>query len=202
MNLIEHAKNEFKSAGYIPLDQEQEDGPNKWIQENILELLEVFGNQGHSGTSASYCIDMFKKLANYEPICPLTGEDDEWTCLDYGFNGPAYQNKRCSHVFKDKDGKAYDIDGYIFWHWVEIPLDEGEEDYPGIRKSYFGSNYSKRLIEFPYVPKKEYIAVECYEVNKDATDDDYLNKLEPGSGWWHTVYPAWIKNQYQKDFGK
>lgn len=207
MNLIEHAKNEFKAAGYIPLDQEQEDGPNKWIQENILELLEVFGNQGHSGTSASYCIDMFTKLANYEPICPLTGEDDEWSYLDYNFNGPVYQNKRCSHVFKDKDGIAYNINGYVFWHWSERELDEDEEGYPRIRKykSHFVTNYSRKKVTFPCSIedlKPEYIEVESYEVNKDATDEDYLNKLEPGSGWWHTVYPGWIKNQYEKDFGK
>ena len=37
-NFINHAKREFLAVGYIPLDQDQEDGPNKWIQENILEL--------------------------------------------------------------------------------------------------------------------------------------------------------------------
>ena len=45
-NTVRHAEREFVAAGYTPLDQEQEDGPNKWIQENVLELLEVFARQG------------------------------------------------------------------------------------------------------------------------------------------------------------
>ena len=36
MSTVEHAKREFLRAGYTPLDQEQEAGPNKWIQENVL----------------------------------------------------------------------------------------------------------------------------------------------------------------------
>ena len=77
-NLIEHAKREFLAAGYKPVGEE-EDGPNKWIQENILELLSVFSKQGHSGFSVPYCIDVFTKLAKFEPLCPLTGSDDEWS---------------------------------------------------------------------------------------------------------------------------
>ena len=65
---VNHAKAEFKKLGYIPLDQEQEEGPNKWIQENVLELLDVFSKQGHSGFSAPYCIDMFQKLALFKPL--------------------------------------------------------------------------------------------------------------------------------------
>ena len=71
-NLIEHAKRELKLAGYIPLDQEQEDGPNKWIQENILELLKVFSEQRHSGASASYAINLFKELASFGILTPIT----------------------------------------------------------------------------------------------------------------------------------
>ena len=73
-----HAEREFVAAGYTPLDQEKEDGPNKWIQENVLELLEVFARQGHSGFSAPYAIETFRKLALHEPLVPLSGADDEW----------------------------------------------------------------------------------------------------------------------------
>ena len=46
-NLVKHAKQEFLRAGYIPLDQKQEDGPNKWIQKDVLDLLELFSKQAH-----------------------------------------------------------------------------------------------------------------------------------------------------------
>lgn len=111
--------------------------------ENVLELLRVFVGQGHSGFSAPYCIDLFKKLANWEVLTPLTGEDDEWinqTALEPG----CYQNKRCSHVFKDKSG-TYDIQGKVF-----IRPDG----------SAYTSKDSHVSVTFPYTPKTEYINVE------------------------------------------
>jgi hypothetical protein len=137
--LIEHAKREFQAVGYKPVDEE-EDGPNKWIQENIFELLEVFSKQGHSGSSAPYCIGMFEKLARFEPLCPITGKDEEWMEVGEGF----WQNKRCSHVFKDSDGKAYDSEGRVF----RSP-----------NGGCFINGNSRVYITFPYTPVTEYIDV-------------------------------------------
>lgn len=137
-NLIEHAKREFLAAGYKPIEEE-EDGPNKWIQENVLQLLEVFSWQGHSGSSAPYCVGVFEKLAMFEPLCPLTGNDDEWN--DVG--GGTLQNRRCSHVFKNANG-AYDINGRIF----------REPD-----GCCYTSSESKTPVEFPYTPKSVYVDV-------------------------------------------
>ena len=196
---IEHAKREFKTVGYIPLDQKQEDGPNKWIQENIIELLDVFNKQGHSATSAEYCINMFSKLAKFEPLCPLLGDDSEWNKIDLtsSFDKPMiYQNNRCSHVFKEND-ITYDINGYIFWHWAERELYEDEDRYPGTTKykSYFTSKYSRKIVDFPYTPEIKYIEVESYEVNEDDN-----NIKEPGSGFWYTKYPENIIEEYERTF--
>jgi hypothetical protein len=141
-NLIDHAKNEFIAAGYKPIEQE-EPGPNKWIQENIIELLEVFSKQGHSGLSAMYCIGMFERLAKFEPLVPLTGKDEEW--MEVGDN--IFQNKRCLHVFKQKDrfnGQAYDINGRIF------------RDPNGL---CYTSSDSCVPVTFPYTPQSEYVDV-------------------------------------------
>lgn len=140
MNLIEHAKKEFIIAGYDP---DEKDGPNRWIQDNILELLEVFSKQGHSGMSAPYCIGLFTVLASFEPITPLTGVDSEWekvACDD----DIMYQNLRCSNVFKGADGRAYNVEGIVF---------RGSD---GI--CYTNKN-SRVYIEFPYTPKTEYVDV-------------------------------------------
>ena len=75
MSYKDHAEREFRALGYKPVDQEE--GPNKWIQENVMELLEVFSKQGHSGMSAPVCVRYFEKLALLEPLSPLTGEDWE-----------------------------------------------------------------------------------------------------------------------------
>lgn len=145
MGLIEHAKREFKAVGYNDIEL-CEDDPNKWIQENVLELLEVFAKQGHSGSSAPFCIDYFKKLASFEPLCPLKGTDDEWTEYADG----EYQNKRSSHVFKDKTGRAYDIYGIIWYDWYT------DEETGEKHKTFFTSNKSCVNIEFPYTPVSEY----------------------------------------------
>lgn len=143
-NTFRHAEREFVAAGYTPLDQEQEDGPNKWVQESVLELLEVFARQGHSGFSAHYAVEMFRKLALYEPLVPLSGADDEWNEIGDG----VFQNNRCSHVFKDKDrfnGQAYDIKGRIF----------REPD-----GSCYTNIDSRVPVTFPYTPKSEYVDVD------------------------------------------
>lgn len=138
-NLVAHARREFLAAGYDP--DPEEDGPNKWIQENLLELIAVFSSQGHSGFSGSYAVSAFDKLARFKPLVPLTGADEEWTKLDYG-KDVKWQNKRCGRVFKDADGRAYDIEGRVF------------EDKDG---GWYSGSDSRVYVEFPYMPTTEYV---------------------------------------------
>ena len=149
-NLVDHAKNEFLALGYKPIDEEEE-GPNKWLQECLIELLHVFSKQGHSGSVAPHFIDMFKKLALFEPLGPLTGEDDEWEAVGEG----VFQNRRCSHVFKQKDrfnGQAYDTRGRIF---------RGQDGCCYISRD------SCVPVVFPYTPTTEYIDVGLYHKDCD-----------------------------------
>ena len=43
-----------------------------------IELLKVFGSQGHSGYSASITSNLFNRLVDYKPLTKLTYEDDEF----------------------------------------------------------------------------------------------------------------------------
>ncbi len=150
-NYEKHAMIEFRAAGWTDEHGKFKDEMQEAICKHVLELLDVFHGEGHSGTTAPYTIDLFKKLAMFEPVAPLTGEDWEWADVSEngGSNGgPLYQNKRCGHVFKDSTG-AYDIDGIIFYDWYTN--EKGEK-----RKSYFTSQGSRVPVTFPYVPKSEY----------------------------------------------
>ncbi len=133
-----YAMRELRAMGWDLEDQT--DGPNKWARENLLELLEVFGKQGHSGNSAPWILGMFAKLAAFEPLGPLTGADSEWT--DVG--GSTQQNNRCGHVFKGSDGRAYDSEGRIF------------REPSG---ACYTSLDSRVYITFPYTPKRVYLDV-------------------------------------------
>ena len=149
-NYKTHAQREFRAAGWIDDDGKYCDEMQGWVCDHVLKLLDAFADEGHSGSSAPYAINVFSKLAKFEPIVPVTGEDWEWVDVDNGM----YQNKRCSHIFKQADrfeGQAYDIDGKIFWEWYKSDLD-GE-----ISKSSFTDRDSAVPIEFPYTPKTEYV---------------------------------------------
>ena len=151
-NYEKHAWIEFRAAGWTDEDGKFNDEMQELICKHVLKLLEVFNGEGHSGSSAPYAINLFEKLAKFEPVAPLTGEDWEWTDVsEYGGrdNGILYQNKRCGHVFKDNDG-AYDMDGIIFWEWF-TDKETGEKF-----KSYFTSRESRVPVTFPYTPKREY----------------------------------------------
>ena len=136
-NLIHHAKTELKAAGFY----KEESDYGGMIPEAILELIEVFSKQGHSGGSAGLVISLFQKLASFEPLVPLTGADDEWMEVTDG----CFQNIRCGHVFKQKDrfdGQAYDINGRIFREPNGCCYTSAESFLP---------------ITFPYTPKTEYV---------------------------------------------
>jgi hypothetical protein len=137
-NLIAHAKREL-----APSLKEGGDGPNRWMADDLIELLAVFSAQGHSGFSASYATSAVEKLMRFEPLGPLTGDDDEWNEVGDG----VFQNRRCSHVFKQADrfnGQAYDIEARIF------------REPSG---ACFTGRDSFVPITFPYTPKREYVDV-------------------------------------------
>jgi len=121
---------------------------NDEMCQHILKIVDVFDEEGHSGFSAEYAIGILQKLLRWEPLSPLTGDDDEWKNSGDG----VFQNKRCSRVFKDeKGGQAYDIRGKVFVN------PDG---------AAFTSRDSRVYIDFPYVPKTEYVNVE-HETNED-----------------------------------
>ena len=86
------------------------------IMNSVMELLETFRKQEHSGASASMVSSLFKDLVDGKVLTALTGEDDEWIQVSEGLE----QNKRCFQVFRNSEG-AYDINGRVFEHsdgWV------------------------------------------------------------------------------------
>lgn len=160
-NLQHHAMTEFRAAGWVDENGNYTDELQEAICKHILLLLQVFAKEGHSGTTAPYTINLFSKLAKFDPIVPLTGEDWEWNNVSEHWsdkNVAVYQNKRCGAVFKQTDrfdGQPYYLDGKIFWEWVSFDDVEGGKPF----KSYYTNHASRVPIEFPYTPKSEYVFV-------------------------------------------
>jgi hypothetical protein len=161
-NMLKWAEQELRYAGYDINDPE--DGPNRWLAEGTLELLKVFAEQGHSGSSAPYAVALFEKLAMWKPIAPLTGEDDEWNEVGEG----TWQNRRNSAVFKKEDGQAYWMDGRVFWEWFSSPdIDDGKP-----YKSHYTSRDSRVNITFPWTQpdKPEYVFVPTKKFPNEELD--------------------------------
>ena len=166
MSLINYAESELTRIGMT------DDGDmNGVMRKHLLHMVKEFSEEGHSGFSGSYALSCLKKLLNFKPLSPLTGEDDEWTDVSSISGVPHYQNKRCGSVFKDgKDGEAYDIDGKVFWEWYK-----NEETGEAI-KSYYTSFASRVPVTFPYTVPDEPI----YEYRKSDAEPASPPQTEAG----------------------
>lgn len=141
----------FVEQGYDPDGPED---PDKWIPEAILEVLKILNEASLSGEDKDKTAETFLLVAAFKPLVPLQGTDDEWNFLDYD-DRTMYQNNRCSHVFKDKAGRAYDIDGKVF----------REPD----GSCWGGGRHGNTDVKFPYTPVTEYVDVDNV--------DEYLKRF-------------------------
>jgi hypothetical protein len=150
MTLRSHAETELALIGMGP----DADEINRMMREHILKMVDTFADEGHSGFSAAYAIGIIEKLLRFEPVTPLTGEDDEWsTPFD---PEETRQNKRCGHVFLRSDGVAYDSEARVFY-------DEYVDDEGNSQKSHYTCRESRKKITFPYTPTREYLPTNARE---------------------------------------
>lgn len=154
MGLVEYAKSELDKIA------KDDDGMQEMMNKDILEIVEIFSNQGHSGFSASYALSVLERLLRFKPLSPLTGNDDEWR-EPFDLKGTR-QNKRCSSVFKRADGTCHDNNAIIV------------SDNGGI--TWFRSGRFRKQVSFPYTPpsKPEKVYIEYTEhVPAGFTGDKY-----------------------------
>lgn len=153
-NLLKHAERELKLIGYDGKDEY-----DKMAKEAILQLIETFAKQGHSGFSADYVANMFHKLANYETLSPLTGNDDEWNDVSDISGEMLFQNNRDSRVFKNDDGAFFTE--AIVWQ---------DDVY------HFSNKDSNRYIKsFPFTPKTFYVKV---DKERNVLDTEEYEKVK------------------------
>lgn len=147
MDLVKYAKSELAR-----IDRD-EDGIQDKMYKDILDIVEMFSKQGHSGSSAGYVRSALERLLRFKPLTSLTGEDSEWDEIGNG----KQQNKRCPSVFRNADGTAYDINGIVVSYNGGI--------------TWFPSKRFKKEVTFPYVPPThaervyiEYVSEDEYEI--------------------------------------
>lgn len=178
-NTTSHAKRELELAGLLNPEQDFYGGNTG---KAVLELIEVFSKQGHSGMSASLVSEIFNKLCKFETLSPITGEDHEWNEVGDGL----YQNNRNSAVFKE-NGKAYYIDGMIKRTPKGVCYSgsfyKDKKSFEKRDKNNLLYSTRSYIKEFPFTPKNFYIDVEEIEVAPDdwemyARDSKQLKEVE------------------------
>jgi hypothetical protein len=165
---IEHARAELEALGYFKETEDRlENEMNKMVSENIFELLETFGKQGHSGMSAPFVLGLFHKLASWNILSPLTLELDEFVdCSLKDETEPRYQNKRLSKVFMN-GGEITTLDA-IIWRENNCSCYTG-----GAISAIHGKVYSTQKIKHkPYIPKEFYIDVITKEDGESYVIDE------------------------------
>lgn len=104
-NLMKYAVSGLKALGYTSAS----DGMDGMLYNDVIELLAVFVSQGHSNNSAPIVLNMFHRLAQFQPLSPLRFTDDEWV----EFAAGKFQNTRRSCFFKEcPRGRVFTIEGY------------------------------------------------------------------------------------------
>ena len=106
-----HAKRELELLGMYANTEDNNDGLQPMLANNILEMIEVWSKAGHSGSSAEWAREVLYKLLNYQNLTPITSNSDEWRDVS-GIHGyPIWQNNRYGRIFSKDGGKTwYDID--------------------------------------------------------------------------------------------
>lgn len=102
-NLVEHAKVEMKMVGLDKPDADY-DG---MLYNAVLELIEVFASQGHSGFSAELTLELFNELAKFQNLSDITANEAEWEDISEMWGSAHWQNKRNSALFSEDNGKTY-----------------------------------------------------------------------------------------------
>ncbi|MBP3886848.1 MAG: hypothetical protein J6F30_04230 [Cellulosilyticum sp.] len=153
-NMLKWAEEELKRYGYTFYGEGMND--------DVLEILKILIDQGHTNMSASIVIQLVDRLWSWKPLTSLTGEDDEWTD-DLDPTGDKWQNKRYSAVFKNKEtGECYDIEGRIF------------AEPNGVT---FTCRQSRVPIEFPYMPPDKY---PVYQLKYPSDEKSVEEQLKDG----------------------
>ena len=144
-----------------------------FIQE-IIALCDKFGSSGQSGGSAPYTAkaisNTIEKLCLQKPISPITGIEEEWVDVSHTSdrrekNNIMYQNRRCSALFKNTNGKVWYLDA-ISWN------EQRGCQWNGIAKLPNGEEiHSHQFVRrFPFEPKTFVIDVISKDLGKDKCE--------------------------------
>lgn len=103
MSFEERCHRELELAGLFGPDADYDGMTGKCV----MDLVKLFGSQGHSGMSAMLVSELFSRLVDGEALTPLTNNPDEWMDRSDVSGVPLWQNNRNSKAFSSNGGTTY-----------------------------------------------------------------------------------------------
>jgi len=188
-NLYQHALTELKLAGLLDKDSDY----NGMLGEAVLDIVEIFAKQGHSGFSAAMTVQLLEKLLRYEALTEITNNPEEWfNCVEkygkdvVGADISLFQCKRNPALFSTDGGKTY----YNVDRRDEVIT---AKQYEGMKSKQLESTKQEDDI-FKYTPQcdkcgkgdemtahlkdtDEYVCKACYSKVKESVNESYDPQL-------------------------
>ena len=179
-NYVRHANAEYKIA-WPDMDSDKEDeGMQRYMCNQVNDLLYLLSSQGDSGGSIGYKLNLFNKLAKFQVISPLTFKDDEFG--EPYDNDNLRQNKRNSAVFWNTNLNTY---SYINSR-VKVSKWYIGDDNIIIERD--GGSWNGGLFVIPEDNSEMYFLHRDWikDITKFTTKTFYINsyELECPKDWW------------------
>lgn len=179
-NYVLHANAEYKIA-WPNMDSDKEDeGMQRYMCNQVNDLLYLLSSQGDSGGSIGYKLNLFNKLAKFQIISPLTFKDDEFSdklSLEHDLS----QNIRNTAVFKKGDKYTFN-DSFICSGKYYVGEDNKIIERDG--GNWFGGVFviPKNKEESIYYLNQDWIK----DITKFTGKPFYINvyEIEYPKDWW------------------
>lgn len=95
-NLVAHAIRELDILGETSYEEPS-------MRKCVLDIVRLFAEQGHSGSSAGYLSHVLDKVLRFQPLTPITDNAEDWIEV-----GPeVWQCRRDGECFSNDGGKTY-----------------------------------------------------------------------------------------------
>lgn len=95
-NLVRHAIVELDRIGETSYEEPS-------MRKAVLDIIRTFSEQGHSGSSAAWCVAVVEKLMRFQPLSPITSDPAEWMKV----SDDLWQCVRDGECFSEDGGTTY-----------------------------------------------------------------------------------------------
>lgn len=153
-NICKHSIKELQLAGYC------RDKIGMIMYKQVIEVIAVLSSHVDTDFSASWKLNIIKRLYSFDVLSPLKFTDDEWGMIS---TDGTYQNKRKSSVFKNPDGNILYIDAF-----TKLPIYNYNHLSKKLNKNKSSFYYKGGLFESKNEVFTGRYFSECYLLDRDV----------------------------------